>query len=113
MHKFFIVLFVFFLPCIVFSQKLDSLIKANKNDSIIHYQYRISLDNITTLEVSKIMSPQLFDMFHKSPNFYEQINQYIVESDMNVEKRDLEAMLSNTDYKVKYFKKIRLLTNGY
>jgi hypothetical protein len=104
-----ILLVIIFTPSIIYSQKLDSLNNINKTDSIIHYQYRVSLDNITTIDGSKIVSPQLFDVFHVIPKFCEHINQYVIESDVDVEKNQLETILFNSDYKVKYFKKVKLL----
>lgn len=75
------------------------------NDDFIFYQYRFSFDNLNNLAYTNAMMPQLIELFKTNVRFYEILKQFIVESEEDVQKYDLEKLFQNTDMRLNYFRK--------
>lgn len=73
-----------------------------------YFLYRISFDNITTLELSKTIIPELMDIFKSKPEFFVELSEYNIISNVDVDDFELYQMFNNKHYKPNHFKKENL-----
>ena len=80
-------------PVIIFVDKFD--------DDRNYYYYRFSIENIESKTYVGEVSSQLVEIFRSQPIFYEEIKQFQVLSDTQIDQRVLADRLS---IRVSYFK---------
>lgn len=78
------------------------------NSNVKYFQYRISIEEITTSSVSKMVEPQMFDIFRVQISFNENLKQFIFVSSEDIDSFSLHKTFYN--YQISYFKKIPIKT---
>lgn len=85
---------------------LISINLSAQSDTVI-YQYRISINEVTTKGSSILIQDPLIDLFKTTPTYQETMEMFLFESYQNICERDVIKVLPN--YTIRQFKKLTLL----
>jgi hypothetical protein len=108
--KKFLLLTLMIIPLLSTSQnelRNFETLKVTFGDTITnkYFLYRISFDNITTLELSKTIIPELMDIFKSVPHFFVELSEYNIISNIDIGDFELYQMFNDKHYKPTYFRK--------
>lgn len=108
--KRFLPLMLMIIPLLSISQNDErkfETFKVTFDDTITnkYFLYRISFDNITTLELSKTIIPELMDIFKSKPHFFLELSEYNIISNIDIGDFELYQMFNGKHYKPTYFRK--------
>lgn len=77
----------------------------SQTDSIVAYQYRIGIKDVTSNGSAKLVQDPLTDIFKTFPTYQENINTFIFESKEDVKQHELVTMLPTSYNNIIYFKR--------
>lgn len=108
--KRFLPLMLMIIPLLSISQNDErkfETFKVTFDDTITnkYFLYRISFDNITTLELSKTIIPELMDIFKSKPHFFLELSEYNIISNIDIGDFELYQIFNGKHYKPTYFRK--------
>jgi hypothetical protein len=86
----------------------NDMVSTETNDVVIQYQYKISFYDMPNISYANTIIPQLMDLFKTNLTFCDAIKQFVIESNQDVSKRDIEKMIQNTDIKLNKFYKAQI-----
>lgn len=79
-----------------------------ENDSLF-FEYRFKIENVNnTFEIGRLENT-LTSLFQTRPIFHNDISQYVFNSSVEVEEKQLNAILRNYELRLEYYRKASLI----